>query len=56
MDRYEFKVKLCEDRCVKMFLNSIEMKTLDFHSLQYAKNFGKSSESLWQRSCIKVFG
>ena len=33
MDRYEFNVKLCGDRCVKMFLNSIEMKTLDFHSL-----------------------
>ena len=33
MDKYKFKVQLGRERCVKMILNSIDVKTLDFASI-----------------------
>ena len=39
--KYEFKVKLGGERCVKIFFNSIEVKTIDF-------------ASLWQVDCVAL--
>ena len=38
INKYKFKVKLGVERCVKMFLNSIEVKTLDFAHVDYMYN------------------